>query len=65
MDDRLERPGVKFKDADLIGLPIRVTVGKKATDGILEVKLRNSNEVLEIEKSDLQATIAQLLKSGE
>ncbi len=65
MDDRIERPGVKFKDADLIGLPIRVTIGKKAADGILEVKLRNSSETFEIHKAELLATIAQLLKSGE
>ncbi|GIN70439.1 proline--tRNA ligase 1 [Bacillus sp. J14TS2] len=64
-DDRLERPGVKFKDADLMGLPIRVTIGKKAAEGILEVKLRHSGEVLEIHKAELLATIAQLLKSGE
>ncbi|MBO0993084.1 proline--tRNA ligase [Bacillus sp. SD088] len=64
-DDRLERPGVKFKDADLMGLPIRVTIGKKAAEGILEVKLRHSGEVLEIHKAELLATIAQLLKIGE
>ncbi len=34
MDDRQERAGVKFADSDLIGLPVRVTVGKKASDGI-------------------------------
>ncbi len=40
LDDRDERPGVKFKDADLIGIPIRVTVGKKAAEGLVEYKLR-------------------------
>lgn len=39
-DDRDERPGVKFKDADLIGIPVRITVGKRAGDGIVEYKLR-------------------------
>lgn len=39
-DDRDERPGVKFKDADLIGIPVRITVGKGAPDGIVEYKLR-------------------------
>ncbi len=39
-DDRNERPGVKFKDADLIGIPVRITVGKLAADGIVEYKLR-------------------------
>ena len=39
-DDRDERPGVKFKDADLIGIPVRITVGKRASEGIVEYKLR-------------------------
>jgi prolyl-tRNA synthetase len=42
LDDRDERAGVKFKDADLMGFPIRVTVGKKAGEGLLEVKVRDS-----------------------
>ena len=41
LDDRDERVGVKFNDMDLIGIPIRVTVGKKITDGIVEFKKRN------------------------
>jgi prolyl-tRNA synthetase len=48
LDDRDERAGVKFKDADLIGFPIRITVGKKAGDGIVEYKLRNSREIREL-----------------
>lgn len=40
LDDRNERPGVKFKDADLLGIPVRITVGKKAPEGIVEYKLR-------------------------
>ena len=48
LDDRNERPGVKFKDADLIGIPIRITIGKKALDGIVEYKLRKAKEVLEL-----------------
>ncbi len=46
MDDRDERPGVKFKDADLIGVPIRITVGKKAADGIVEYKLRRERDIV-------------------
>lgn len=42
LDDRNERAGVKFKDADLIGIPIRVTAGKKAGEGLLEFKLRDA-----------------------
>ena len=48
LDDRDERPGVKFKDADLIGIPIRIVVGKKAADGIVEYKLRRGGDVLEL-----------------
>jgi prolyl-tRNA synthetase len=45
-DDRDERPGVKFKDADLIGIPFRLTVGKKGVaEGIVELKRRNGTEV--------------------
>ena len=48
LDDRNERPGVKFKDADLIGIPIRITVGRKAGEGIVEYKLRREEEKQEI-----------------
>ena len=47
-DDRDERPGVKFKDADLMGIPVRITVGKKAAEGIVEYKLRTDAEVSEL-----------------
>ncbi|NLD87803.1 MAG: proline--tRNA ligase [Clostridiales bacterium] len=47
-DDRNERAGVKFKDADLIGIPVRLTVGRKAKDGIVELKYRNSKDVREL-----------------
>jgi prolyl-tRNA synthetase len=62
MDDRAERPGVKFADSDLIGLPVRVTVGKKASEGIVEVKVRKTGEMLEVHKDDLLQTISGLLK---
>ena len=45
LDDRDERPGVKFKDADLLGFPIRITVGKKAAEGKVEYKLRRAPEI--------------------
>ncbi|MBQ9961575.1 MAG: proline--tRNA ligase [Firmicutes bacterium] len=44
LDDRKERPGVKFKDADLLGIPVRITVGKRAPEGIVEYKLRREAE---------------------
>lgn len=46
-DDRAERAGVKFKDADLIGVPVRIVVGKKCNDGIVEYKERTSGEAIE------------------
>jgi len=46
-DDRPERAGVKFADSDLIGLPIRLTIGKKASEGIVEVKFRKTGETTE------------------
>lgn len=56
-DDRAERPGVKFKDADLFGLPLRITVGKKASEGIVEVKVRKTGEMFEVHENDLQEMI--------
>lgn len=44
LDDRDERPGVKFKDADLLGIPVRITVGKRASEGIVEYKLRREQD---------------------
>ena len=44
LDDRNERPGVKFKDADLLGIPVRITVGKRAPEGVVEYKLRRESE---------------------
>lgn len=62
-DDRQERPGVKFADSDLIGLPLRITVGKKASEGIVEVKVRKTGEVTEVNCSELAGTLASMLKS--
>lgn len=47
-DDRKERAGVKFKDADLIGIPVRITVGSKAGDGLVELKLRRSGKAQDV-----------------
>ncbi len=62
-DDRDERPGVKFKDADLIGVPVRITVGKKAADGLVEFKLRNGEGFTEMNFADAAAEALRL--SGE
>ncbi len=48
IDDRNERPGVKFNDIDLIGIPIRITVGKKINDNLVEVKLRTEDNSIEV-----------------
>ncbi|MBS1850749.1 MAG: proline--tRNA ligase [Acidobacteria bacterium] len=48
LDDRDERPGVKFKDADLVGIPYRVTVGKKVTEGTVEVVLRSTRTMQDV-----------------
>ena len=52
-DDRKERAGVKFNDADLIGLPVRVVVGKNAAEGIVEVKRRDTGESEDVAVSEL------------
>jgi len=48
LDDRDERPGVKFKDADLVGIPFRITVGKKVTEDTVEIVLRSTREVRDV-----------------
>lgn len=58
-DDRDERPGVKFKDADLVGIPYRIAVGKKGVaEGVVELKARRSPEVVKVKIEDVVRTIA-------
>ncbi|AUM89527.1 proline--tRNA ligase [Clostridium botulinum] len=64
LDDRKERAGVKFKDADLWGIPIRITVGKNIKENNVEIKLRNSKEKKEIPIDQLQESIKSLLGIG-
>lgn len=52
LDDRNERPGVKFNDMDLIGIPVRITIGKKINDDILEIKLRKEDTIEECKVED-------------
>ena len=59
LDDRDERPGVKFNDAELIGIPYRITVGKKAGEGIVEFKHRTDEKAQEITIDELLAKIKQ------
>ncbi|WP_270456969.1 proline--tRNA ligase [Lactobacillus gasseri] len=60
-DDRNERPGVKFNDADLVGAPLRITIGRKAKDGIVEVKRPTDEKAKEVDISDLDAMITKEL----
>lgn len=65
LDDRQERPGVKFKDADLIGIPLRVTVGKKSLfRGAVEVKARQRAGSEEVALADATDRIAKLVSTG-
>ena len=60
LDDRDERAGVKFKDADLIGIPYRVTIGKKAVDGIVELFDRKAKTSTDVKTADVVETIRKL-----
>ena len=62
VDDRNERAGVKFSDSDLIGLPIRVIVGKKAAEGIVEVKIKATGDTIEVHADNLLETLSILTK---
>ena len=53
LDDRNERAGVKFKDMDLIGIPVRVVVGKRAYEGVVEYKVRTCKEIFELNIEDV------------
>ncbi|MGO4540577.1 proline--tRNA ligase [Paenibacillus sp. 2TAB19] len=64
LDDRDERPGVKFKDADLIGIPLRLTVGRQAANGIIEAKLRTEAAAKELTIEEA-LTMASLLSAGQ
>lgn len=62
LDDRDERPGVKFKDADLLGFPIRITVGKMAPEGKVEYKLRRDTEKQELTIAEAIANAIETVK---
>ncbi|MDZ4234880.1 MAG: His/Gly/Thr/Pro-type tRNA ligase C-terminal domain-containing protein, partial [Dietzia sp.] len=66
IDDRDERAGVKFNDADLIGWPYQVVVGKKGVAaGVVEVKTRATGERVEVAIGDAAATVAELVRSAK
>lgn len=64
LDDRNERAGIKFKDADLIGYPVRVTIGKKwQQSGSVEIKIRRSGEVVEVPLEEAKDKILEILQT--
>jgi prolyl-tRNA synthetase len=63
MDDRNERPGVKFKDADLIGIPVRITVGRLAKDGQVEYKLRRDKDKTVMTAEDAVKAAVELVNA--
>jgi prolyl-tRNA synthetase len=64
LDDRDERPGVKFKDADLVGIPYRVTVGKKVTEGTVEVVHRSTRETHDASIAAITDYFAGILRAA-
>lgn len=65
LDDRNERPGVKFNDMDLIGIPLRITVGKKVSENEVELKQRNSENVEVVNIDNIIDTIKEIIKKEE
>ena len=59
LDDRDERAGVKFKDADLIGIPYRINVGKKAAEGKVELQTRATSTSMDVALSDVVALVKE------
>lgn len=64
LDDRNERAGVKFNDRDLIGIPIRITVGKMASENIVEYSLRNSEDKQEVNVDEIEALVMDEFKKA-
>jgi prolyl-tRNA synthetase len=62
LDDRDERPGVKFKDADLVGIPYRINVGKKVTEGKVEVVSRSTRQSQDANIPGIETTFKQLVR---
>jgi prolyl-tRNA synthetase len=62
LDDRDERPGVKFKDADLIGVPFRIVVGKKLGSGLVELAERKTKKSTDVAVADAAVAVAERLK---
>lgn len=63
LDDRNERPGVKFKDMELIGIPVRITVGRGISEGVVELRERNATENVNVSIQEVVARVKELLQS--
>jgi prolyl-tRNA synthetase len=64
LDDRDERAGVKFKDADLIGIPYRITIGKKVSDGVVELFTRVTKTSEDVKLSEIVSRVQNLALAG-
>jgi prolyl-tRNA synthetase len=65
LDDRDARPGFKFKDAELIGFPIRLTVGKKGlAEGVVELQIRRTGESQKVAPDQVVATVRRLVDTA-
>lgn len=64
LDDRDERPGVKFKDADLIGFPYKITVGKTIQDGNVEFKVRSGGDIIALKPEDATKKVVEEVKKA-
>ena len=65
LDDRDERPGVKFKDADLVGIPFRINVGKKLAEGKVEVITRSTRASRDVMMGEVNAVVAELVRAAK
>ena len=65
IDDRKESMGVKFNDMDLIGIPIRITVGKLFSEGFVELKKRNNGEIKKVKLDDVIENIENIINGGK
>lgn len=62
LDDRDERPGVKFKDADLVGIPYRITAGRGVTEGHVELVFRSTRQTQNANIAGIETTFKQLVR---
>ena len=64
IDDREDRAGVKFKDADLIGIPLRITAGKTVNEGLVEYKVRETGEVVKVSPEEAVKMAVETVKAA-